>query len=406
MVSLQLLPSATVGFPCDAATAWSSWLPVCAASPAGTWAAETLRNPGVLLMLALAIMALVAVAEWFHAKRIARVARLAFGSTGKPALWTAVVPGARIVAAGLLAWGLGFLATYDPIEIDTRPAKNASQHVLLCFDASPSMHIADAGPDKEKVSRAVWGGKVVQAILDRLDMDITRVTIVAFYTDALPIVKETFDKEVVRNVLDGLPMYAAFEPGGTDVNKGVLEALEQARPWPKKSALLVVVTDGDTAGSAPPNRLPSSIADSIVVGVGDSNRTTPLWGRPSRQDSASLRQLAARLGGLYHDGNVKHLPSSVLERLSMIQPRVGADVALRDLALFAVGLGGFTLALATPALLVLGQPRAYARSRSRPVPMPSPAFRSKVQGKGAGQHARPDRSATSASHSSLPESLA
>lgn len=325
----------------------------------GSAALAGMLSPGAILLIAIAVTALVAFGEWMHARRVARVARLAFGPEGVPRLWARAIPVARIAAAGLLAWGLLFLAGYDPIEIDRRPAKNASKHVIICFDASPSMHIEDAGPERQKVSRAVWGGKVIQGILDRLDMETTRVTVVAFYTDAMTIVKETFDKEVIRNVFDGLPMYAAFEPGGTDVNKGVAEALEVARPWPKSSALLVVVTDGDTAGAPPPSSLPSAIANSIVIGVGDTNRSTQMWGRPSRQDSASLRQLAARLGGLYHDGNVKHLPSTVLEQLSMIQPRVGADVALRDLALFATGLGGFTLALATPLLQLFGRRRTF-----------------------------------------------
>lgn len=320
--------------------------------------------PAHLVLAAVAVAAVVALAEWLHARRIARVARLAFGPVARPAAWARAVPLARILAAGSLAWGLGYLATYDPVEIDTRPAENASKHVLLCFDASPSMHIEDAGPERAKLSRAVWGGRVVQGILDRLDMETTRVTVVAFYTDALTVVKTTFDKEVVRNVLDGLPMYAAFEPGGTDVNKGVREAIDVARPWPKRSTLLVVVTDGDTAGSPPPSQLPSAIADVLVIGVGDPNRASQMWGRPSRQDTGSLRQLATRLGGLYHDGNAKHLPTAVLEKLSMIQPRVGADVALRDLALFAAGVGGFTLALATPLLLIAGRPKGSPLPRT------------------------------------------
>ncbi len=326
---------------------------------AATAATETGElGPALSILAAIAVTALVALAEWLHARRVARVARLAFGPTGSPSLWARAVPFARTLAAGLLSWGLLFLATYDPVEIDTRPAKNASKHVLICFDASPSMHIADAGPEREKLSRAVWSGKVVQGILDRLDMETTRVTIVAFYTEALTIVKETFDKEVIRNVLDGLPMYAAFEPGGTDVSKGVNEAFDVARPWPKSSALLVVVTDGDSAASPPPPRVPSSIANTIIIGVGDSNRSTPLWGRPSRQDSGSLRQLAARLGGFYHDGNTKHVPSALLEQLSMIQPRVGADVALRDLALAFVGVGAFVMSLATPLLQIAGRKRS------------------------------------------------
>lgn len=341
---------------------------IAVAAPAANASATWPLAPMHILLGALAVALLVGLAEWLHARRVARVARLAFGPSGSPRIWTRAVPIARSVAAGLLAWGLGTLASLDPVEVDAQPAKNASKHLLLCFDASPSMHIVDAGPEREKVSRAIWGGKVIQGILDRLDMETTRVTVVAFYTDALPVVRETFDKEVIRNILDGLPMYAAFQPGGTDVSKGIAEALEIARPWPKQSTLLVVVSDGDTAAAPAASRLPSAIANTLVIGVGDTNRATTMWGRPSRQDATSLRQVAARLGGLYHDGNRKHLPSSVLEGLSMIQPRPGSDLALRDAALFATGLGAFTLAFATPLLQFAGRrrwPRAAGAEQRR-----------------------------------------
>jgi Ca-activated chloride channel homolog len=321
-------------------------------------------SAGQVILGALIVAALVGLAEWLHARRVARVARLAFGATGAPRPWARAVPILRSLAAGMVAWGLGTLASLDPVEVDTQPARNASKHLLLCFDASPSMHIADAGPERDKVSRAIWGGKVVQGILDRLDMETTRVTVVAFYTDALPVVRETFDKEVIRNILDGLPMYAAFQPGGTDVSKGIAEAIEIARPWPKQSTLLVVVSDGDSAAGPPPGRLPSSIADSLVIGIGDPNRSTTMWGRPSRQDVTSLRQVAARLGGRYHDGNQKHLPSAVLDELTLIQPRPGSDLALRDAALFATGVGAFTLAFATPLLQLAGRRRWPAAAAS------------------------------------------
>ena len=173
------------------------------------------------LPIALGVAALVALAEWLHARRVARVARLAFGPAGRPALWVPAVPVVRTIAAGMACWGLLILFQHDPVTVDTRPSREASRQVLICVDASPSMQLKDAGPEVEKISRAQWGGQVVQGILDRLDMETTRISIAAFYTDMLPVVQETFDKEVVRNALDGLPMYVAFEPGPTQLGKGV-----------------------------------------------------------------------------------------------------------------------------------------------------------------------------------------
>ena len=312
------------------------------------------------IIIAFAVLVFVGIAEWLHARRVARVARLAFGPSGRASNWTIVVAPSRTIAAALATWGLMFLVTYDPIEIDRKPAKIASNHLLVLLDVSPSMQLKDSGAEAQGISRAKRAGEVVQAVLDRLDMENTRISIVAFYTDALAIVQDTFDKEVIRNALDGLPMYTAFESGPTDLKKGLVKAFEIARLWPADSATLLIVTDGDVATGIP-SVIPSSIADTIVVGLGDPVKSSDVNGHASRQDTMGLRQLATRLGGFYHDGNRKHLPSEVVNSLTMIAPRVGGNWSVRDLALLAVGIGCSTLAFIGPLLTLFGRPRSFAR---------------------------------------------
>ncbi len=312
------------------------------------------------IIIAFAVLVFVGIAEWLHARRVARVARLAFGPSGRASRWTIVVAPSRTIAAALATWGLMFLVTYDPIEIDRKPAKIASNHLLVLLDVSPSMQLKDSGAEAQGISRAKRAGEVVQAVLDRLDMENTRISIVAFYTDALAIVQDTFDKEVIRNALDGLPMYTAFESGPTDLKKGLIKAFEIARLWPADSATLLIVTDGDVATGIP-SVIPSSIADTIVVGLGDPVKSSDVNGHASRQDTMGLRQLATRLGGFYHDGNRKHLPSEVVNSLTMIAPRVGGNWSVRDLALLAVGIGCSTLAFIGPLLTFFGRPRSFAR---------------------------------------------
>ena len=312
------------------------------------------------IIIAFAVLVIVGIAEWLHARRVARVARLAFGPSGRASRWTIVVAPSRTIAAALATWGLMFLVTYDPIEIDRKPAKIASNHLLVLLDVSPSMQLKDSGAEAQGISRAKRAGEVVQAVLDRLDMENTRISIVAFYTDALAIVQDTFDKEVIRNALDGLPMYTAFESGPTDLKKGLIKAFEIARLWPADSATLLIVTDGDVATGIP-SVIPSSIADTIVVGLGDPVKSSDVNGHASRQDTMGLRQLATRLGGFYHDGNRKHLPSEVVNSLTMIAPRVGGNWSVRDLALLAVGIGCSTLAFIGPLLTFFGRPRSFAR---------------------------------------------
>ena len=95
--------------------------------------------------------------------------------------------------------------------------------------------------------------------------------------------------------------------------------------------------------------------------MGDPHRPTLVAGHRSKQNTASLRTLASQLGGVYHQGNTKHLPSAMLNRLTMIRPRVTDAIGLRELAFVAVGFGGVTLAMIGPALSVYGRRGAHTR---------------------------------------------
>lgn len=317
------------------------------------------------LLAALGTLALAAVAEYIHARRVARVARLAFGRSGRPAWWAYAAPPVRCIGLALSVWGAVTLALHEPAAGEVTPEPEASKHLLIALDVSPSMIIEDAGPDAKKVSRSIWAGEVVQGILDRLDMATTRISVVAFYTDALPVLTDTTDREVVSNLFNGLRLFVAFEGGPTDLATGVGEALKVAMPWPRDSATLVVVSDGDAQSNVGSFRLPPAIADSIVIGVGDPFLPTQISGHSSKQDTLALRQLASQLGGYYHQGNTHHLPSKVLDRLRMTIPESDLPLGLRELGLLTLGIGAAMVGLIGPALLLAGLRRDEARTRKQ-----------------------------------------
>jgi Ca-activated chloride channel family protein len=103
--------------------------------------------------------------------------------------------------------------------------------------------------------------------------------------------------------------------------------------------------------------LPAAVADLIVLGVGDTRSGTYIDGHQSRQDVATLRQLAARLRGAYHNVNEKHLPSTQLTELARSVPmRDPSQKGSREFALAAVAGGSGLLALLPLALALAGSP--------------------------------------------------
>lgn len=319
--------------------------------------------------LALSVAVALLAAEMLHDRRIRRVAVLAFGPTGRPRPWVWAAPWLRTAAMAALVWGLTTLLLLPPqVHHQSNFDKRKLRHLLVLLDVSPSMRLADAGPSKKQTRRA-RAKELIESFLQRSGADF-KTSVVAFYTEAKPVVVDTIDSEVVHNILGDLPMHWAFDAGHTRLFDGLTEAAKLARTWKPDDATLLVVTDGDTTPAAGMPRLPASINHALIVGVGDPRAGSFIDGRQSRQDVAALRQTAVRLGGIYHDGNEKQIPSSVARFVSSSE-RSGALSSLtrREYALLACALGSLIYAVLPFALHAWGtawRPGILTRSTGSP----------------------------------------
>lgn len=314
--------------------------------------------------ITLALMLLATIAEWLHARRVSRMGALAFAGLGARS-WTRAAPALRVLGAGALCWGGLTLLSVDGVsQADRAEARKVTHHVLVCLDASPSMMLNDAGPTGRQ-RRGERAAELVESVFSRLDMETTRVSVVAFYTDAKPVVVDTSDLTVVTNILRDLPLTHAFKAGPTNMYAGVREAAKIAKDWPLRSTMMLIVSDGDTIPDALPPGMPPSIADVLVLGVGPINRTTPIAGHASRQDAASLRNLATRLRGFYHDGNARHIPSTTLSTLRMFDRRASGGAHRRLMGLIATGSGAAIVALLPLMLATFGRRQGPAMAWER-----------------------------------------
>jgi Ca-activated chloride channel homolog len=310
--------------------------------------------------LAAAVVALLLIlgAESLHLLRIRRLAHLAFGPRTRPAPWVRGVPLLRGLAAAALAWGLGTLLLAEPAHhspsgtIQLREGEY--RHVLMVLDVSPSMRLVDAGPGAEQ-SRMQRAREVLESFFRRVPLEMYRLSVVAVYNGAKPVVIDTRDVEVVRNILGDLPMHFAFPAGKTRLFDGLEEAVRIAKPWNPRSTTLLLVSDGDTVPAQGMPKMPASVSDVLVVGVGDPVSGKFIDGRQSRQDVSTLRQIAVRLGGIFHNGNEKHLSSTLIGDLTHIEGKnVFQRFSRREYALLCCGIGASILALLPLLLHFLG----------------------------------------------------
>jgi Ca-activated chloride channel family protein len=324
-----------------------------------------------------AVAILTAMAELLHARRVRRLARLAFGPDQRPSPWARTAPPLRVLATSALTWGFGSLLVVPPkVHVAETVPDNQRRHVLIVLDVSQSMRLKDAGPNADQ-SRMRRGSDVMESFFRRIPLEIYLMSVVACYNGAKPVVVDTKDMEVVRNIFGDLPLHYAFAAGKTDLFSGIAEATKLAQSWQPRSTLLLILSDGDTVPATGMPKLPASVADVLVVGVGDPRTGSFIDGKMSRQDANTLRQIAARLGGYYHDGNQKHLNSELLSRLTIL-PRKSTfeELTRREYALIACGLGASLLA-SLPILLQYGGthwrpgvrlPNGPSRSVRSPVP--------------------------------------
>lgn len=295
-------------------------------------------------------------AELLHFARVLRIAPLAFGP-GRARLAAAVLaPVLRVLAVGAAAFGLTVLAVLPPKSHKAGEIKeNEYRHLVLVLDVSRSMDVEDAGPGGTQ-KRSARAADLIQSFFERVQAEKYKTTIVAVAAEAKPVVKDTADREVVRNILTELPMRHAFKPGETNMFAGLEEAAKIAKPWPPGSAVLMVVTDGDTVPAVGMPKMPASIGTNVVmVGVGNPTVGKSLGGHTTRQDVSTLRQVAARLNGAYHDGNEKQLTTELVSRIDeRAKPKTEEKWTAREWALVALGAGASVLAMLPAALFLLG----------------------------------------------------
>jgi Ca-activated chloride channel homolog len=301
-----------------------------------------------------AVALLAMAAEALHAARVRRVAALAFGPGRRPLAWAYLAPPLRVLSLAAVAWGLVVLFLIPPTAHRIGEVKpHEVRRLVLVLDVSPSMKLQDAG-QQGKQRRDQRAADLLKSFFDRVQKEQYRTTVIAFYTEAKPVVQDTTDLEVVENILTDLPLAQAFKAGQTNMIAGLNEAARIAKPWPPGSTAVLVVSDGgDPAPGTPMPRMPASVSSVVVVGVGNPTVGKGIDGGSSRQDVSSLRQLAARTQGTYHNGNELQLSTELVNDMNARPGRPTGDPwTWREVALLCVGLGAGTLAL-LPVLLTL-----------------------------------------------------
>ena len=307
----------------------------------------------VNIYIALGVLVLCTVAEFLHWRRTKKVASLAFGPDERPRSWTYIDPFIKPAAAAALCWGLLTLMTIKDdgkgkaVGEEAEVPEEKVEHIMIIMDVSPSMYLEDAGEDGV-TTRKNRAKAILESMMERITSPYVKYSLVAAFTDALPVVVDTTDRDVITNILD-LPMDQAFTPGTTDLIKGIEKAFEVSKDWRPDSTTCILVSDGDSTSETGMPQPPQSVKNFIAAGIGSSHGVF-IDGHQSRQDAISLKRIATRLRGDYEDVNIKHISTKILGALAGKQAEEEKKAGLKEIALICCGAGAFLLAL-LPLLL-------------------------------------------------------
>ena len=310
--------------------------------------------------------ALTAFAETLHAKRVRLSAPLAFGPSFQPANWTQALPALRAILIAGAIWGLMTLISLDGSRAQSQA--EGERHLFVLLDVSPSMLIEDAGPERNQ-RRSLRAAEVLESVLNRAPGNHLKISLSAFYTTQKPLIQESIDRNLILYMAKDLPLHIAFKAGKTNLLEALNKTAAQCSKLKRGSTTLLVISDGDTVSDTGLEALPPSIDRVLIAGIGDTAKGQFIDSHLSRQDTASLAQLARRLRGQFHDANTRHIASESLT--SLLSPASSKGIVTMDAKTTSIAV--IALAAALQALIPFllqhaGAPTHPARAISHSKP--------------------------------------
>jgi Ca-activated chloride channel family protein len=240
-----------------------------------------------LLVVALLLLMLRALERRRSADALA-YSNLAFleTATAPRVPWTALVAGAWAFAVACMGVALAGPHLSAPVAVNDGA-------VALCIDTSGSMSATDVAP-----TRADAALRAARAFIDAVP-DGTRISIVAFSSNAAIIMPSSDDKDAVREALDRIPP----PNGGTAIGDALTVAARSLPPVRHRA--IVLVTDGvnnqgsDPLAVAPQIGQSGTTIDTVGIGTSGSGLLIPGTTEEADIDESALRGVAAAGHGAY-----------------------------------------------------------------------------------------------------------
>lgn len=204
--------------------------------------------------------------------------------------------------------------TMHPALHNSLPNAEETDRLLIILDCSKSMDLRDAGPNGDQ-NRGERAADLIRDLILGENRIPPRTTLLVFAERSIPLFVDSNDWRVIQHGLNNRSLSEVLFDGKLTTIGAVLENVfdDFVAEWPDQSAVLMLVTDGDSEDSVEGIKLPRSIRRTLVVGIGSAEGRI-IGDFRSRQDERTLGAIARELGGAYINANAEPIPVGALNR--------------------------------------------------------------------------------------------
>jgi len=272
-----------------------------------------------------------------------------------------------------LVWGLLVTALARPAYVGPEmPLPAEGRDVMMAIDLSGSMDEQDFALNGRPTTRLNVVKDTADTFIDSRKGD--RVGLVLFSDRAYLQAPLTFDRDVVRNLLDQAQVGLTGQK--TAIGDAIAVSVKRLKDRPAEGRVLVLLTDGaSNAGVMDPMKAADLAADMGIriytIGVGSAPRSML---QPGDLDEGTLRAIAERTGGEYFRATDVRGLANIYRAIDRLEPVAGDPVHVRpEVALYYWPAGlAFALAALFAALSLapptLRRPTAKGAVAKGPLP--------------------------------------
>ncbi len=238
-----------------------------------------------------------------------------------------------------LIWILLVIAASGPQIVGKAiPLSRSGRNIMLAIDLSQSMTLPDFTLQRQRVRRIDVVKEVATHFISEREGD--RIGLILFGTKAYVRTPLTFDLKTVKNALNDSTIGLAG--GMTAIGDAVALAVKRLQQYPKKSRVLILLTDGmSNVGHIDPLKAAELAANAGIkiytIGIGGEGVMVPTYfgmqmiNASNDLDEQTLKSIAHLTEGKFFRAKNTQALQQIYQKINQLEPSLSKNLTYRPI---------------------------------------------------------------------------